>query len=94
MAQRSRTAVVAAVAFVLGGVAAGWWPGLLAQSNPAGSVRDPRWQYGLSVKVRKGADKDFAKPVLVGLEVYRDENNGNLIYVTEFGTIAVVPERR
>ena len=94
MAQRSRTAGVAVAAFVLGGVAAGFLPQLFGQPNPAVKVKDPKWQYGLNVRVRQGQEVDFKKAVLVGLEVYRDENNGNLIYVSETGAIAVVPEKR
>jgi hypothetical protein len=42
--------------------------------------------------VRKAGEKDFTKDTKkYGLEVFLDNNNGNLMYVTEAGNIAVVP---
>jgi hypothetical protein len=45
----------------------------------------------LELKVRKAGEVDFTNATkMIGLEVFRDENNGNLIYVAETGSIAVV----
>jgi len=50
--------------------------------------------YGLDMEVRKAGVKDFTKDTKrFGVEVYRDEYNGNLIYMAETGTISVVPGR-
>jgi hypothetical protein len=91
MTKRTGTLAVALVAFVLGAVAVQLLPRVYAQS---GDIKSPKWQYGLSVKVRKAEENDFGKETKrVGIEVYRDENHGNLIYISENGSIAVVPAK-
>jgi hypothetical protein len=56
------------------------------------SGKDPNWQYGMLVPVRKAGEREFTKDTKkFGLEVFLDGNNGNLIYITEAGNIAVVP---
>ncbi|MBI1913532.1 MAG: hypothetical protein HYS12_02070 [Planctomycetes bacterium] len=67
---------------------------------PAGSlsaaekIKDPEWSHGLDVKVRKAGEKEFSeKTKKVSLEVYRDENTKQLIYITDGGVIAVVDAR-
>ncbi len=48
--------------------------------------------YGMDLKVRKHGETAFAKDTRgYAIEVYRDENNNNLVYVTQTGTLAVVP---
>ena len=43
------------------------------------------------LRVRKADQPDFDKSTpKVGVEVFVDENNGNLIYITEAGGISVV----
>jgi hypothetical protein len=89
MTKRTGTLAVALVAFVLGGAAVEMLPRVYAQG---GDIKSPKWQYGLSVRVRKADENDFTKDTKrVGIEVYRDENHGNLIYVSEAGSISVVP---
>jgi hypothetical protein len=88
MTKRTGTLAVALVAFVLGGVAVECLPRVYAQG---GAIKDPKWQYGLRAKVRKADEKDFKDAKFIGIEVYRDENNGYLIYFSETGSIAVVP---
>jgi hypothetical protein len=53
--------------------------------------KDPVWKHAMELKVRKAGEADF-KPETqkFGIEVFRDENNGNLIYITQTGSIAVV----
>jgi hypothetical protein len=54
--------------------------------------KEPDWKYGLDLKVRKAAEREFTKDTKqYGLEVFLDENNGTLIYITEAGNIACVP---
>ena len=58
---------------------------------PLSNVKAPDWLHGLDLKCRRGGEKDFTKGTKVyGLEVFRDVNNGNLIYLGETGTLAVV----
>jgi hypothetical protein len=70
---------------------------LLAPHLPFGygqesKVKAPLWLHGMNVKARKADENDFNKDTKkYGIEVYKDENNGNLIYITETGSIAVVP---
>jgi hypothetical protein len=46
----------------------------------------------MNVKSRTSKEDDFNKDTKkYGIEVYKDENNGNLIYISETGSIAVVP---
>jgi formylglycine-generating enzyme required for sulfatase activity len=52
--------------------------------------RAPMWLNGFNLKVRK-AGPPPAKFETFGVEVYRDENNGNLLYVADTGHFAVVP---
>jgi hypothetical protein len=60
---------------------------------PAGKSKDPEWQHAMELRVRKVGEKDFVKEMTkkYSLEVFRDENTGNLIYICETGSIAVVP---
>jgi hypothetical protein len=53
--------------------------------------KDPVWKHAMELKVRKAGEADF-KPETkkYGIEVFRDENNGNLVYIAETGSIAVV----
>src|SRR5262249_46050152 len=67
---------------------------------PAGSlsapdkIKDPEWSHGLEVKVRKAGEKEFSDTTKkVSLEVYKDENTKQLIYITDAGAIAVVDAR-
>jgi hypothetical protein len=61
-------------------------------SRPSTSPKAPTWTHGLDLKVRKAKDKIFDKDTKVwSVEVFRDENNGNLIYLCETGSIAIVP---
>jgi hypothetical protein len=55
-------------------------------------VKTPLFKYGMEVSVRKSGEIEFTKSTRkYGIEVFQDENNGNLIYLSETGSIAVVP---
>lgn len=59
---------------------------------PAGKSKDPEWQHAMELRVRKVGEKDFTENTKkYSLEVFRDENTGNLIYICETGSLAVVP---
>lgn len=67
---------------------------LAAGEGPAAGAKSkaPEWLHGLDLKCREGGKKDFDKTTRTfGLEVFRDENNGNWIYICETGTLAVLP---
>jgi hypothetical protein len=64
--------------------------GKLVSKDESGKQID--WQHGIELKVRKAGEKEFTKDTKqYSLEVFLDGNNGNLIYITETGNIAVVP---
>jgi hypothetical protein len=57
-----------------------------------GKPKNPTWKHAMDLKVRKAGEKDFTKDTKkFGVEVFKDENNGNWVYVTETGAFAVVP---
>ncbi|HEX5272784.1 MAG TPA: hypothetical protein VFW33_19940 [Gemmataceae bacterium] len=90
MSKRVQVFLVGAVCFLMGCLAAQQLPFVRAQD----SVKKPNWLHGLMLKARKGDEADFGKDTKrYGIEVYKDENNGNLIYISETGDIAVVPAK-
>ena len=66
--------------------------GIVAPSFTAGAdIKPPSWLYGLELSVRKGGESDFTdKTAKFSVEVFKDENTGNLVYVSQTGDIAVV----
>lgn len=55
-------------------------------------LKVPTALYGLNLRVRKPVEEGVAPTaVSLGLEVFRDENIGALIYISETGSLAVVP---
>ncbi len=56
---------------------------------PGGLVTDkgPKWHHALEPKVRAPEQEKFDTAKKFGLEVFKDENTGGLIYVTEIGAI-------
>ncbi len=60
---------------------------------PAGLVTDrgPKWHHALEPKVRAPDQTSFDKAKKIGMEVFKDENTGGLIYITETGAIATSP---
>jgi len=59
---------------------------------PGASNKTPKWIHSVDLAVRKGGVKEWAGAGKVGIEVYRDGNSGNLVYVTEAGQVAILPE--
>jgi hypothetical protein len=87
MSKRTHVMLVAVIFFLLGLLVAPQLPFAQAQA-PKG----PKWSHGLTLACRKSTQEDFTKDTQkFGIEVFRDENNGNLIYISENGSIAVVP---
>lgn len=54
-------------------------------------VKKPTPLYGLEAKVRKFDELEFTNAQKIGIEVFKDENTGTLIYISENGSIAAVP---
>jgi hypothetical protein len=56
---------------------------------PTSNVKEPRWTHGLNVKCRRYGEKDFSdKTQVFGAEVFRDENVGVSLYISETGALA------
>lgn len=93
MSKRIQVAVIGLVCFALGLLLAPALPRVYSQDKKAAAdTKSPKWSYGLDLRVRKGGEADFSpKTQKFGIEVFRDENNGNVIYISETGSIAVLP---
>ncbi len=90
MSKRVKIGLIGLVCFLLGWATAQQLPAVFGQQDTKG----PKWLHGLDLRVRKGGEADFTKDTKkIGVEVFRDENNNNLVYVTETGSIAVVPAK-
>ena len=48
------------------------------------------WKGAMNLRARKGGEKDFEKAKKYGIEVFEDNRNGNLIFISETGSIAVM----
>ena len=57
---------------------------------PGGLVTEkgPVWHHALEPRVRAPEQIDFTSAKKIGMEVFKDENTGGLIYITETGSIA------
>jgi len=54
-------------------------------------IKAPKGLYGMTLPVRKGDQVEFTKDIKpFGVEVYKDDNVGGLVYLSETGSIAVV----
>lgn len=91
MSKNVQWCLVTIVSFFLGALLVPQLPVAKAQQDAA---KGPRWSHGLDLKCRKGGETDFTKTTAkYGIEVFVDENNGNLIYISETGAIAVVARK-
>jgi hypothetical protein len=69
--------------------------GVEAPAEAPKEGKAPEWLHGLDLHVRKYREKDFTKAThKVGVEAFRDANNGNIILLTEAGNIAVVQGKK
>jgi hypothetical protein len=69
--------------------------GSIAAAPPgakAGDVRGVTWRGAMNLKARKAGETDFAKATKYGVEVFQDNRTGNLVFVSETGSIAVLPK--
>ena len=58
---------------------------------PKGTTSIP-WKAAMTLKARKGGEKSFDAAKKYGIEVFQDARTGNLIFITETGSIAVLPK--
>jgi hypothetical protein len=65
----------------------------IAAAPPAGKgeTRGVTWRGAMNLKARKAGETDFAKATKYGVEVFQDNRTGNLVFVSETGSIAVLP---
>jgi hypothetical protein len=93
MKTRFRTVLLLLACFAAGWIAAQLGPDVLRAQ--AGGVKGARFLHGLSLQVRRADEPNFTRDTKrIGIEVVLDENNGNVIYITETGSIAVIPAAR
>ena len=88
MSKRTTIALIGLVCFLVGMVVGGQLP--LVQGGQE-ATKAPLWLHGLDLKARKGGETEFKDARKYGVEVFRDANNNNLVYISETGSIAVVP---
>ncbi len=50
-----------------------------------------RWDHSFLVKARKPGEKEFDKAAKYGVEAFVDQNTGHTVYISETGSLAVVP---
>src|SRR5262245_6472126 len=62
-----------------------------AAVQPGAKSKEPEWLYAFEVQVRKAVEENFTKDTKKrGLEAFRDDNTGCLVYITETGSISAL----
>lgn len=69
----------------------GAWVAFAPAPGNLSADKGPKWHHALDLKVRSLEQDTFDGAKKIGLEVYRDENTGGLVYITETGSIAATP---
>jgi hypothetical protein len=68
--------------------------GKVGAAKAGKDVKAPDWKNAMELRVRKAGEPDFNdKTKKIGVEVFLDPNNGNIVYVSETGSIAVLPAK-
>jgi hypothetical protein len=70
--------------------------GSIAAVPPPGEIKKDQklsWMHAMSLKARPGGVDDFAKARKYGVEVFKDNHTGYLVYVCETGAIAVLARK-
>jgi hypothetical protein len=57
-----------------------------------GTTKGVTWLSGMTLKARKGGEKGFETAKKYGIEVFQDNRTGNLIFISDTGSIAVLPK--
>ena len=55
-------------------------------------ARGVTWKSSMALRARKAGEKEFEKAKKYGIEVFEDNRTGNLIFIGETGSIAVLPK--
>jgi hypothetical protein len=58
--------------------------------DDAPAARGVTWKGAMALRARKADEAEFDKARKFGIEVFEDNRNGNLIFITETGSIAVL----
>lgn len=69
--------------------------GYVATAPNPGKFADAKgvtWKGAMALKARKGGEKTFDNARKYGIEVFQDNRTGNLIFITDTGSIAVLPK--
>jgi hypothetical protein len=68
--------------------------GKVGTAKAGKEVKAPEWKNAMELRVRKAGEPDFNdKTKKIGVEVFLDPNNGNVVYISESGSIAVLPAK-
>jgi hypothetical protein len=68
--------------------------GKLGVAKAGKDVKPPERKNAMELRVRKAGEPDFNdKTKKIGVEVFLDANNGNIVYLSETGSIAVLPSK-
>jgi hypothetical protein len=66
------------------------WVAFSPAPAPSGAAdKGPKWHHALDLKARSPDQESFDKATKYGVEVYKDEGSGLLMYVTEAGAISL-----
>ncbi len=55
-------------------------------------ARGVTWKSAMALRARKSGEEKFEKAKKFGIEVFEDNRTGNLIFISETGSIAVLPK--
>lgn len=55
-------------------------------------ARGVTWKAAMALRARKGGQADFNAAKKYGVEVFEDNRTGNLIFISETGSVAVLPK--
>ncbi len=68
--------------------------GLSGLPESGTKVKGPEWQRAMTLDCRAPGEKDFTKATKrYGVEVFLDPNTGNTVYISETGSLSVVPPK-
>ena len=68
--------------------------GKIGTPKVGAGVKAPDWKNAMELRLRKAGEPDFNdKTKKIGVEVFLDSNNGNIVYISETGSVAVLPAK-
>src|SRR5262245_19007458 len=57
------------------------------------NAKSVTWKSAMALRARKAGEKEFEQAKKYGIEVFEDNRTGNLIFISETGSIAVLPKQ-